>query len=113
MVYYGKSYYFVQQVMPCLPDSTLFGYSSAQTALVEENRQLVWSHFVDNELLFENDHTLKTRYLGDRPSTVEINSKMPGQVGPVAGVANCTSLRRKTRRSPARGDASGGGANHL
>ena len=81
MIYYGKSYYFVQQVMPCLPDSTLFGYTSTQTTLVDENRKLIWSHFVDNELLFKNDQTTKTRYLGDRPSTVEINGKIPGQIG--------------------------------
>ena len=81
MIYYGKSYYFVQQMMPCLPDSTLFGYTSTQATLVDENRKLIWSHFVDNELLFKQDQTTKTRYLGDRPSTVEINGKIPGQVG--------------------------------
>lgn len=81
MIYYGKSYYFVQQVMPCLADSTLFGYTDTQTMLVNDNRKLIWSHFVDNELLFERDQTTKTRYLGDRPSTAEINGKIPGQIG--------------------------------
>ena len=81
MIFYGKSYHFVQQMMPCLPDSTLFGYTSAQSTAVENNKKLIWSHFVDNELLFKNDQTTKTRYLGDRPSTVEINAKIPGQIG--------------------------------
>ena len=81
MIFYGKSYYFVQQMMPCLPDSTLFGFTSPQAIAVDENQQLIWSHFVDNELLFKNDQTTKTRYLGDRPSTVEINNKIPGQIG--------------------------------
>ena len=81
MIYYGKSYYFVRQTMPCLPDSTLLGYSSEQMRLVEENRQLIWSHFVDNELFFKTDQTTKTRYLGDRPGTAEINNRLPGQIG--------------------------------
>ena len=81
IIFYGKSYYFVQQMMPCLADSTLFGYTSPQATTVDENRKLIWSHFVDNELLFKNDQTTKTRYLGDRPSTVEINGKIPGQIG--------------------------------
>ena len=81
MIFYGKSYYFVQQMMPCLPDSTLFGFTRPQATAVDENRKLIWSHFVDNELLFKNDQTTKTRYLGDRPSTVEINGKIPGQIG--------------------------------
>ena len=81
MIYYGKSYYFVRQTMPCLPDSTLLGYTSEQMRLVEENRQLIWSHFVDNELFFKTDQTTKTRYLGDRPGTAEINNRLPGQIG--------------------------------
>lgn len=81
MIYYGKSYYFVQQTMPCLADSTLMGYPSEEMRLVEENRQLVWSHFVDNELFFKSDQTTKTRYLGDRPGTAEINNRLPGQLG--------------------------------
>ncbi len=81
MIYYGKSYYFVRQTMPCLADSILMGYSSEQMRLVEENRQLIWSHFVDNELFYKNDQTAKTRYLADRPGTAEINNRLPGQVG--------------------------------
>ena len=81
MIYYGKSYYFVRQTMPCLPDSTLLGYSSEQMRLVEENQKLIWSHFVDNELFFKSDQTTKTRYLGDRPGTAEINNRLPGQIG--------------------------------
>ena len=81
MIYYGKSYYFVQQTMPCLTDSVLMGYTGEQMRLVEENRQLIWSHFVNNELFFKNDQTTKTRYLADRPGTAEINNRLPGQVG--------------------------------
>ena len=81
MIYYGKSYYFVQQMMPCLADSTLFGYTGAQATAADENSQLIWSHFIENELLYKNGQTAKTRYLGDRPSTAEINGKIPGQIG--------------------------------
>ncbi len=81
MIYYGKSYYFVQQTMPCLTDSVLMGYTSEQMRLVEENRQLVWSHFVDNELFFKSDQATRTSYLSDRPGTAEINNKLPGQIG--------------------------------
>ena len=99
MIYYGKSYYFVQQVMPCLADSTLFGYTSPQARAVDENRRLVWSHFVDNELLFRNDQTTKTRYLGDRPSTVEINGKIPGQIGRWLGRQIVQAYAEKTDAS--------------
>ena len=81
MVYYGKSYYFVQQIMPCLPDSTIIGYSPPAMEVVANNPSLIWRHFVEKELLYETSHVVKQRYLGERPSTVEINAQIPGQIG--------------------------------
>ena len=81
MVYYGKSYYFVQQIMPCVPDSTIIGYLPQAIEVVANNPSLIWRHFVEKELLYETSHIIKQRYLGERPSTVEINAQIPGQVG--------------------------------
>ena len=81
MIYYGKSYYFMQQVMPCTPDTLLLGYDKEQIATIEQNTQMIWSHFIDNELLYETSHVVKPRYVGERPSTLEINAKIPGRVG--------------------------------
>lgn len=81
MIYYGKSYYFTEQMMPCLPDSILTGYTEEELAIAEENDQLVWSHFINRELLFETSHMIKPRYIGERPQVAEINSKIPGRIG--------------------------------
>jgi len=81
MVYYGKSYYFVQQVMPCLSDTLLAGYKESEVAIIEDNTAMIWSHFIDNELLYETSHIVKPRYVGERPSTIEINTEIPGRVG--------------------------------
>ena len=81
MIYYGKSYYFVQQMMPCLPDTIIAGYDQEEITIVEDNTGMIWSHFIDNELLYETSHIVKPRYVGERPVTVEINSKIPGRVG--------------------------------
>ncbi|WPP50626.1 gliding motility lipoprotein GldB [Catalinimonas niigatensis] len=81
MIYYGKSYYFTGQMMPCLPDSILTGYTEEELAIAEENDQLVWSHFINRELLYETSHVIKPRYIGERPQVAEINSKIPGRIG--------------------------------
>lgn len=81
MTYYGKSYYFVQQMMPCLPDTVVAGYDQEQMAIVKDNTSMIWAHFIDNELLYETSHIVKPRYVGERPVTVEINSEIPGRVG--------------------------------
>jgi len=81
MIYYGKSYFFMQQVMPCLPDTLIAGYDGAGMNIITENTQMIWSHLIDNELLYETSHTVIPRYVGERPSVVEINAKIPGRVG--------------------------------
>lgn len=81
MVFYGKSYYFTQKALPCLSDSILAGYSEAQQLLVENNTRVIWSHFIDNELLYETSHFVKPRYVEERPNTIEISNQVPGRVG--------------------------------
>lgn len=81
MIFYGKSYYFTQQAMPCLPDSILAGYSDAQASLVENNTKVIWSHFIDNELLYETSDFVKPRYVDERPNIIEISNQVPGRIG--------------------------------
>ncbi|MFA0961929.1 gliding motility lipoprotein GldB [Roseivirga sp. BDSF3-8] len=81
MIYYGKSYYMVSVAMPCLPDSTLMGYTSREMEGVKFNKEQIWKHFIDNNLLYETNHFTKTKYTGERPNTFEISNEAPGRVG--------------------------------
>jgi uncharacterized protein YjaZ len=42
---------------------------------------VIWTHFLKNELLYENNHTVKKKYLDERPTTFEIGNKAPGRIG--------------------------------
>ncbi|MDH5474989.1 MAG: gliding motility lipoprotein GldB [Cyclobacteriaceae bacterium] len=81
MITYGKSYYFAKMMMPCTPDSTIIGYTSEEIEGSEKNATTIWAHFLDNELLYEQDNFLKQKYLGERPKTFEIGDKCPGRIG--------------------------------
>lgn len=81
MIYYGKSYYFTKKMMPCLPDTVLTAYTANELDIADENAQLIWSHFVNRELLYETSHVIKPRYVGERPGVAEINAKIPGRIG--------------------------------
>lgn len=81
MIYYGKSYYFADKVLPCLPDTTLTAYTAEELQIAQENAQLVWAHFINRELLYETSHIVKPRYIGERPYVAEINAKIPGRIG--------------------------------
>jgi len=81
MIYYGKSYYFTQKMLPCLSDTVLTGYTAEELSVATENDKLIWSHFINKELLYETSHIIKPRYVGERPSVAEINAKIPGRIG--------------------------------
>lgn len=81
MIYWGKSYYFLNKVLLCTPDSLILGYSEKQIRASVANQERIWAHFVDKQLFYETSHFIKTKYIGDRPYTAEISSKIPGRIG--------------------------------
>lgn len=85
MIYYGKKFYFAKQMMPCAPDSLLVWYSGQQLADVEENKDVIWFHLLNNELLYNTNHFEKQKYMDERPNVAEIGEKCPGRIGSWVG----------------------------
>ena len=81
MIDYGKSFYFAKKMMPCIPDSLLIGYSSEELTSTIKNEEVIWVHFLDNELLYTSNKFTKQKYLGERPKTFDIGKKCPGRIG--------------------------------
>ena len=81
MIYFGKAYYFSQQILPFATDSLLIGYSGQDLTNVYNNQDVIWAHFVEKKLLYETSHFTKKKYMDERPTTVEIGNKCPGRIG--------------------------------
>lgn len=81
MVFYGKAYYFTEKILPYANDSLLIGYTKQQLDDVNKNQNIVWAHFVQNQLLYETNHFIKKKYIEERPKTLEIGDKAPGRIG--------------------------------
>lgn len=81
LIYYGKSYYFTDFVLPNTADSLIIGYTAEEMAGTEVNKATIWAHFLKNELLYETSHVVKKKYLDERPNTYEIGNKAPGRIG--------------------------------
>jgi hypothetical protein len=81
MVYFGKSFEFVKNMLPTAPDSLIIGYTGQQLAANDLAQDLIWAHFIDEKLLYETSPARKVKYLGERPTTVEIGPKCPGRIG--------------------------------
>jgi hypothetical protein len=81
MIMWGKVYYFMEKMQPCLPDSVIAGYTSEEMKEVNQFQARIWSHFVEKKLFFAKDHFMVTKYVGERPHTFEIGDKCPGRIG--------------------------------
>lgn len=81
MVYYGKAYHFVKAIMPCTPEQYIIGYTPAEIAECYDNEEFIWSHFVENELLYETNPFEIRKYIGEAPFTDAISTKAPGRLG--------------------------------
>lgn len=81
MVYYGKGYVFTKTMLPQVADSLLIGYTDKQLTETFNAQDIVWAHFIDNQLLYQTNPAVKQRYLNERPFTAEIGSAAPGAIG--------------------------------
>jgi len=81
MIYFGKTYYFMEKNLPKTADSTIIGYTSQEVIDSKGNEATIWGHFVENNLFYETLHEKITRYVGERPNTSEIGTECPGRIG--------------------------------
>lgn len=81
MVYYGKGYVFTKTMLPAVADSLIIGYSDKQLTQTFNAQDVVWGHFIDNQLLYQTNPAIKQRYLNERPFTAEIGQAAPGAIG--------------------------------
>lgn len=85
MITYGKSYYFMEKMLPCTADRDLFGFTEEEAEWVSKNITNVYGYLVERQLLFNTNHMEKRRYVGERPNIFEINEKCPGRIGQYLG----------------------------
>ncbi|AQG82605.1 gliding motility protein [Spirosoma montaniterrae] len=81
MVYYGKGFVFTKTMLPEVADSLIVGYTDKQLTETFNAQDIVWAHFIDNQLLYQTNPAIKQRYLNERPFTAEIGPACPGAIG--------------------------------
>lgn len=81
MIYYGKAYHFVKSILPCTDDQYLIGYTPEQIQACWDNEDIIWTHFIENELLFETNPFQIRKYIGEAPATDAISADAPGRIG--------------------------------
>lgn len=88
MVYFGKSLYFKDVMIPFKLDEEKIGYTQEQLAWALANESSIWEFFVERELLFETDPKLAGRFINPGPFTkfnLELDAESPGRLGQYIG----------------------------
>ncbi|MBO6879169.1 gliding motility lipoprotein GldB [Winogradskyella sp.] len=88
MIYFGKLLYFKDVMIPFVSDAEKIGYTEQQLKWAEANESSIWSHFIENEMLYSTDSKLPSRFIADAPFSkfyLELDNESPGRLGQYIG----------------------------
>jgi hypothetical protein len=77
----GKLMYFLDMVLPELPDSVKFCYTADQLKWTEENEKNIWAFMIQNDLLFSGDYRSQQKLMMDGPFTGGFSKRSPARLG--------------------------------
>ncbi len=75
MIYNGKVMYFMDQVLPDVPDTTKIGYTGAQLKWCQQFQSKIWAYFLDENLLYESDFLKIQKFFNPGPFTSGLGEK--------------------------------------
>lgn len=84
MLFEGKIRYFMKSLLPDCPDSLIFSYSAKQLQWAKENEPMIWAHFIQNKMIFNEDPSSYMRYFNDGPFTIA--NGVPQESAPAMGI---------------------------
>ena len=86
MIHSGKALYFAGQILPCISDTLLLGYSGKEFTGAQFNEGKIWGHFLEKNLLYSTTPFLVQKYVAERPNVPEIDRTCPGRIGQWVGL---------------------------
>ena len=79
MLHEAKLVYFTRRMMPDLPDTILYGFTTGQMAFCRSHEGEIWEYLVSNDLLFSPDGFLIRKFTGEAPFTSYFTEESPGR----------------------------------
>jgi len=96
MIYYGKALEFSRELLPCVDEHLIMGYTPQEMANAYTSEAVIWNYFLDNELVYSEKPLELTRYIDERPSVPEIDKICPGRIGQWVGWQIVKAYREET-----------------
>ncbi|MBA3987357.1 MAG: hypothetical protein H0X63_12490, partial [Flavobacteriales bacterium] len=81
IIHHGKIMYIMDAVFPYSEDTLKIGYTKEQLEWCTNSQVNIWSHFVDNQLLFSTNSKEIMTYLNEGPFTPGMPRESPSKIG--------------------------------
>ncbi|MCM8567864.1 gliding motility lipoprotein GldB [Gramella jeungdoensis] len=88
MLYYGKILYLKDLFIPFKSDAEKIGYTQKEMDWASANEDQIWRYFIENELIFDTDSQLYTRFLYPAPFSkfyLQLDAESPARLGQYIG----------------------------
>lgn len=88
MIFFGKQLYFKDKVIPFKTDAEKIGYTPKQLEFAIGNENMIWTYFVEKEMLFSTDSSIPARFIAEAPFSkfyLDIDNDTPGRLGQYIG----------------------------
>ena len=88
MLYYGKILYLKDLFIPFKTDAEKMGYTQKEMEWAAANEDQIWRYFIENELIFDTDSKLYTRFLYPAPFSkfyLQLDAESPSRLGQLIG----------------------------
>lgn len=85
MVEAGKRLYLLDRLLPNVADTLKTGYTQQQLEGAYEHEELIWSFFLQNDLLYAIEPAVTQDYMNDGPKTPALGEESPGFIGQFVG----------------------------
>lgn len=88
MLYYGKILYLKDKFIPFKSDAEKIGYSEEELKWAKANEDQIWRYFIENELIYDTDSQLYTRFLYPAPFSkfyLQLDAESPSRLGQYIG----------------------------
>lgn len=81
MIYEGKIQLFLEKMLPNVPDSLRWNYTSEQLNWAHRHQKKIWTYFVENKLLFETTSLQISKFVGNAPFTTAFGNNSAPRTG--------------------------------
>ena len=98
MIYEGELIYITRHLLPNEPEHLIHGFSEDQLKWCEKNEADMWTHLIENKLLFTTNTLEINKFVNDAPFTSGFPQESPGRAAVWIGYRIVESLMQRNEQ---------------